>query len=200
MPRHVDHEQRRAQVVAVATDLVVVEGRDALTVRNVARASGCSTKVVSHYFADVTELHHATYAAAAGRASARVQAVLDADSGDVAGLLGALLPVDAERARDWTIWLSFWSEALPSERLRADQAERSRSIDERLARALGVLVERGELAPDVDVDVAGCRLGAILHGVAIQATFDPERWPPGRQRDVVDSELALLGIRSPAAR
>ena len=53
--RYVDHEQRRIVVVDAATALVIRDGRSALTVRSVAEEIGCSTKVVSHYFADTAE-------------------------------------------------------------------------------------------------------------------------------------------------
>ena len=198
MPRHVNHDQRRNEVIVVATDLVVERGRAALTVRNVAQAAGCSTKVVSHYFADMADLLHATYAAAASRAGARLGAVLDEDPGDVQGFLETLLPVDEERARDWTIWLSFWSEALPSDRLGADQAERSRATIELLALVLARLAERGDVTSEHDPHLAACRLYSMIQGLSSQATFDPQRWPPERQRAVVMSELELLGITSSA--
>ena len=184
----------------MATELVVRRGRAALTVRNVAHAAGCSTKVVSHYFADIADLLYATYAAAAGRAAVRLEAVLEQDSGDVRGFIEALLPIDEERARDWTIWLSFWSEALPSDRLRADQAERARTTNERLVDVLGRLVQHGALAPDHDLRDAACRLGAMIQGLACQAAFDPPLWPAERLRAIVDSELALLGIARPTNR
>jgi AcrR family transcriptional regulator len=40
VPKIVDHEQRRNEVTKVAAQLVIREGRSALTVRNVAAAAG----------------------------------------------------------------------------------------------------------------------------------------------------------------
>ena len=181
-------------MVVVATAVVVEHGRSALTVRNVARAAGYSTKVVSHYFADMADLLYETYAMAAMRASGRIQAVLQADPADVRGFVEALLPLDAERARDWSVWFAFWSEALPSDRLRAEQAERARVTNELLAVVLGRLAQRGDLSGEHDLQSAACRLGAMIQGLACQATFDPQSWPADRMRAVLDSELALLGI------
>ena len=67
MPRVVNHEVRRREVASIAAQVVVKEGRAGLTVRNVAQAAGCSTTVVSHYFADMAELFYETYAFAASR-------------------------------------------------------------------------------------------------------------------------------------
>ena len=194
MPRYVDHEKRRLEVTEVAAALLASEGRAALTVRNVAAAAGCSTKVVSHYFADMATLLHATYASAADRARLRIDAVTLADPCDVQGLIEALLPLDRERRRDWTIWFSFWTEALTSEQLGADQRSRARATTRRIAAMLTHLTRAGRLPPTCDVTSAARRLGALIPGIAAQALFDSARWPPERQRAIVADELALLGL------
>jgi AcrR family transcriptional regulator len=194
VPRQVDHEQRRREVTAAATELVVTQGRAALTVRNVAEAVGCSTKVVSHYFDDMADLLHATYTTAASRARARVEAVVAADPTDVQGVIEALLPLDAARRRDWTIWFAFWTEALTSAALGADQRARARGTTARLATMLRALLADERLGADVDIAVAARRLGALVPGVAGQAMFDPTTWTAARQRDVVADELARLGV------
>ena len=56
MPRVVDHEARRAEVAAVAADLIARRGLDGVSVRDVAAAGGYSTTVVTHYFASKREL------------------------------------------------------------------------------------------------------------------------------------------------
>lgn len=196
MPRYVDHDQRRREVTAAARSLVVERGRAALTVRNVADAVGCSTKVVSHYFTDMAELLHATYTAAAVRAGARLDAVAAADPGDVAGLLEALLPLDAERRADWAIWFAFWTEALTDERLRAVQRHRARTTTGRIADALRAAASSGRLPVASDVDADAHRLSALVQGIAAQATFDPRRWTPARQRATIGAELALIGHRA----
>lgn len=195
MPRRVDHEQRRREVTAVAAHLVATRGRAALTVRNVAAASAWSTKVVSHYFEDMGELLHATYTTAAGHARARLDAVLAADPTDLQGFLEALLPLDAARRQDWSIWFAFWTEALTSERLGADQRERARVTTRRIADILDPLVAAGRLSAGCDVPSTADRLGALVPGIAGQAMFDPSRWTPARQRAAVAGELAAIGLR-----
>ena len=95
-----------------------------MTVRNVADAVGCSTSVVSHYFTDMADLLHATYTAAAHRARARTEAVLDHD------LLDHDL-LEPERQGDWAIWFAFRTEALTDERLRAAQRRHARTTTAR---------------------------------------------------------------------
>jgi AcrR family transcriptional regulator len=195
MPRIVDHHQRRADVVEAATNVLVTRGRAALTVRSVAGEVGCSTTVVSHYFADMNELLFATYSAAATRARARLERVAAADPADLRGTIEAVLPLDTVRRRDWAVWFSFWSEALTTPRFAADQRERARGTVERVAGILQLLRADGSVGADVDIDVAAARLGALIAGIAGQAMFDPAHWTARRQRAVLAAELDLLGVR-----
>jgi AcrR family transcriptional regulator len=62
MPRLVDHEEKRSELVDAALRLVVTGGLEAATVRNIAREAGCSIRPVQYYFADKAALlaaaHH----------------------------------------------------------------------------------------------------------------------------------------------
>ena len=194
MPKIVDAEARRREVTEIAARLVVTGGRSALTVRNVAHAAGCSSTVVSHYFDDMAELFHETYSFAAARAARRVAAVQARDPGDIAGLVEAVLPLDRERTDDWRIWFAFWSEALTSPVFAREQRGRARSTQERFERSLRLLVDRGHLDAAVDVGAAAHRLAALVPGIAAEAIFDPRRWTPARQRQVLHGELALIGL------
>lgn len=194
MPRFVDHDARRREVTEIARHLVVQRGRAALTVRNVAAAAGCSSTVVSHYFTDMDELFHATYDAAAQRSAQRTKAVEARDATDIRGLVEAVLPLDAERSDDWRVWFAFWSEALTSPAWAAEQRARALATLQRFERCLGALTAQGRLHQGLDVATAAARLAALVPGLAAEAIFDPTRWTPDRQRMVLDSELALIGL------
>ncbi len=195
MARIVDREQRRAAVVEAARELLVTRGRGALTVRNVAEAVGFSTTVVSHYFADMAELLHATYTAAARRSRRRVDAAESRSPGDLLAVIEAVLPLDAERREDWSVWLAFWSEALADDGFAQAQRDRVRATTDRYrARLEAHSVQGGRLA--CSPDEAARRLTAIVQGVATQAMFDPEEWPADRQLEAVRGELILLGVVS----
>ena len=194
MPKIVDHEQRRNEVTKVAAQLVIREGRSALTVRNVAAAAGYSTTVVSHYFDNMEDLFFETYNSAAIRTRTRVNAVLEADPGDIAGLIEATLPLDRERADDWKLWFSFWSEALHSPRFAEEQRKRAQAQTARVKKCLTARVKQGGLTKKIDVNAAADRLSALVPGIAAEVIFDPTAWSPARQRKVLRTELDLLGL------
>lgn len=56
MPRHVDHEARKAAIAKAGYGLILKEGIRGLTVRGVARAMGMSTSAVTHYVPTRPEL------------------------------------------------------------------------------------------------------------------------------------------------
>lgn len=61
MPIMGDKDERHAQLVAVAFDLVADKGIEALTFREMAPANGGSTSIVSHYFRNKNELLFKVY-------------------------------------------------------------------------------------------------------------------------------------------
>lgn len=194
MPKIVDHDVRRREVTAVAAQLVATTGRTALTVRNVAAASGCSTTVVSHYFDDISHLLYEIYDLAAARARTRIEAVLVDDDTDVRGLIEAVLPLDEVRRNDWRIWFAFWSEALAIPAFAERQKLRARTMSDRIGQCLERRVGNGTLPPTTDIASVADRLGALIPGIASEAIFDPERWTPDHQRRVLGLELASLGL------
>jgi len=76
------------------------------------------------------------------------------------------------------LWLAFWGRAIGSPELaeiqRSRQSQLVTMFDEALAR-------RGEPADAEARRAESQRLIALLDGIAVQATFLPEHWPPDRQ-------------------
>lgn len=192
MPKIVDHEKRRREVTRAAAKIVIESGRSALTVRNVAAATGWSTTVVSHYFDDIADLFYETYSFATTRSRRRIEKVLAANPANLQGLIEAVLPLDQERRDDWKIWFAFWSEALTNPQYAREQSQRVATTRERIKTCLAAMRKDGDIRRNVDIEEAADRLSALIPGISSVATFDPKRWPAARQRAVLNSELALL--------
>lgn len=195
MPRFADHDQRRAEVIAAATAVVRDEGRSALTVRRVAQSVGCSTKVVTHYFASMSDLLHATWLTSLQRATKRFVQVLKADPSDLRGFMAAGLPLDDDRRLDWTIWIAFWTEAHTSEQFGQDLRARSTDTYDRLVEILTKISARGDLPDGLDISATARRLNALLTGISCQAMFNPQVWTSEQQLVALDGELASIGLR-----
>jgi AcrR family transcriptional regulator len=191
MPAPVDHEARRQQVARVAADLVAAGGVDALTVRGLAEALGFSTAVVSHYFKDKQDLLLVTYRAAADRTAARFEVAAGAPTERLRSCLEALLPLDRERLDDWKVFYAFWGGAMSSEVMAEEQRSHVHSARRRIE---GVLAHEPAAAGMTQAarHRTARRLLVQVHGVAMQAVFDPVDWSPGRQRRFIQDELRTL--------
>jgi hypothetical protein len=101
------------------------------------------------------------------------------------------LPVDEPTRLHWIVTMAFCTQAAGDPELAVTQRDAYRAFRSEVAR----LVERDGRADGDDAVREAERLIALLDGVAVQALFDPESWPPGRQLAMLDQALAP-GCRS----
>lgn len=191
MPKYVDHDQRRREVAEVASELIAGTGVDKVTIRDVARAAGYSTTIVTHYFADKRQLLLHVYKTAAERSIERIDSVRSRDSADLQGCLNAILPLDRRRRRDWQIWLAFWGVASADREFAREQRvrlEKARRVFDEVLEAMG-----GQDAAERRREAS--RIATIISGVAVHAVLEPKDWPAARQQAFIAAELCL---RQPA--
>lgn len=190
MPLIVDHETRRREVAAVAAALIVRSGLEKVSVREIARAAGYSTAVVSHYFHNKRELLLCVYQLMLGRAEDRVMAALEAGR-PVRACLEELLPLDEGRRDEWKVWFAFWGIAMSDPHFMDEQKKRGRNAQKLIAH---ILDQASDIPADADGgrDFHSQRLLVTVAGLATQATYDPAGWPPSRQRAVLAAELQSL--------
>jgi len=192
MPVFVDRDERRRLVVACASRLIAEAGLDAVTVRDVASAAGCSTAIVSHYFHNKKELLFLTYEASIERATERADAAVAGDGVDLRAYLDAIMPLDEERLIEWKIWVAFWAKAVSDPDIAASQRDCVRRTRGNIVGVLSRLQARGALAPGLDIAEEARRLLVLIMGMAVQVMFDAEEWPQSRQHALVDGELVKL--------
>jgi AcrR family transcriptional regulator len=178
VPRIVDHAARRDEVAAVAADLIAERGLDGVSVRDVAAAGGYSTTVVTHYFAGKRDLLLHAYRSAGVATERRLKLVTGDDR--LLAICEAILPLDEPRRRTWQTWFAFWGAAVADEELAGLQRRRLLWFRELLARELG-----GD-------EEAARELLVLVRGIATEAVFDPEDWPPARQTELVHRTIERI--------
>ena len=192
MPRVVDHEARRAELVELTAQEIARNGLDHLTLRDVARSGGWSTGMVSHYFRDKRALLQATFRSRAEHAGRLVLDLVEGGRPPLDAFVEAVLPLDEERLLNWQVWLAFWGSAIGDPELSAAQQARHDSFHADLVSALVAEREAGRLRRDLDLDHEAMRMIMVLDGIALQVVFSPGRWPPEAQRAMVAEHLAGL--------
>lgn len=192
MPKVVDAEQRRAELVDLTARQIARLGLERVTLREVARAGGWSTGIVSHYFSDKRDLLLATFRSRAEHAGNLARDLVDQGYAPLDAFVDAVLPLDDERLLNWQVWLAFWGSAIGDEELSAAQQSRHDSFQQDLMAALATERTQGRLRPDVDLEHEALRLIMVLDGIALQAVFSPDHWPEAAQRRMVTEHLATL--------
>ncbi|MFI6905805.1 TetR/AcrR family transcriptional regulator [Nonomuraea sp. NPDC050394] len=177
MPKIVDHDERRRDVLTAASRVIVRDGIDAATTRAIAKEAGLSNGVLSHYFADKDEI----LLSALRESHRRIRERLTAKVGELGGLAALRevlldnLPLDAERTEETRLEVSFWSRSLASEEL----AEVQRAEAGELRAAVhGLLVEAraaGEVRAEADLDDATEHLLALVDGLSLHLLLYPGR-------------------------
>ena len=202
MPLIVDHEFRRREVASVAARLIADSGLEAVTIRDVAQAAGCSTAIVSHYFHNKRELLLFTYRYSIEAARALTDASFGPGGDSLKTYISALMPFDDVRRTHWKIWFAFWAKAVADAKFAEIQKECVRRTRGEIERILDRLHANGEIVAGVDRALQARRLLVLIMGLAVQVVFDEEDWTHERQLTFVDAELRtfLRPIASAAAQ
>ncbi|MGH3321308.1 MAG: TetR/AcrR family transcriptional regulator [Streptosporangiaceae bacterium] len=194
MPKHVDHAQRRRELMDAAAAVIAAEGIDAATVRRIAAASGCTTGMVTHYFTSKHELIIGAIRQVHRRAGDRMIARRRCMSGVDAlrAVLLEALPLDAAREAEWRVWLAFWGVAWTSQLLIEEHNARyalwRRFIRELLAEA----ARHGHIKRGLDLDAAAAHLIALADGIGLQIIYEPTRLTRQRAVSMIEAQLSQL--------
>lgn len=172
MPKAVDIDERRGAFVAAAWDVIASEGLSAATLRKVANEAGCTTGSLTHYFPDrasllIEALRRAHYAAGARMVRAAGEAKSPAER--LRAILLEALPLDAERLREWRMWVAFWAETANDATLKAENARRYAEWREVMEDAIAPFASGDELA------ALTTHIVALVDGLGIQVALADQR-------------------------
>ena len=107
-------ERRRREVCLAARTVIVRQGLEATTLRDIAREGGFTTGVVSHYFPDKTAVIVGTFTFAAEEWNILVQrTVTAAPTAEhcLVNLVRVSIPTDPVFRSEWRLWSEMWTYA-----------------------------------------------------------------------------------------
>jgi AcrR family transcriptional regulator len=186
MPRAVDVDERRAELSLAAARVIARDGICAATMREVAAEAGWTTGTLTHYFPDKRALLRFTLESSLeqrrGRRPERDQ--LPPDQALRAALVDAL-PIEEDARLHWVVTLAFCAQAAGDPELGTIQRDAYRQFRQDVSERV---VAAGRTTGRAAVREAE-RLIAVLDGIALQALFDPESWPPRAQVAAIEAAL-----------
>lgn len=194
MPKIIDHDQRRRDIVEVAKSIILKGGFEAATMRSIAAEAGFANGALKHYFPGKESIVAATFETILQQMSEGVQAAgTEPTTADAAlrGFLEATIPRDQAQIAAGRVLLALWEYAMANESL----ADLYRS---HLAAWRASLIERMEAARDEgtirDQDF-GARANEYI-SVAVGATVINLMYPDGERiadyETYIDQFLARL--------
>ncbi|WP_459792825.1 TetR/AcrR family transcriptional regulator [Arthrobacter sp. AD-310] len=201
MPKIVDADTRRQDVVEAVLRIIAVDGLERASLREVADEAGLAVGSVRHYFAGSEELLTYSFATVLDRILRRLGGVLPAVAAAVPGsreqraavmaVLGGLLPLDEIRAVEACAWMAFKNAARTRPFL-AGEADRShREVAAIAGQVVAALMPADE--PQDALVVEAERLLATLDGLCMHALLQPGWMTAEMCSDVLERHLDGLG-------
>ncbi|WP_223586815.1 TetR/AcrR family transcriptional regulator [Microbacterium sp. OVT16B] len=120
MPKIIDHDQRRRDIVEVAKSIILKGGFEAATMRSIAAEAGFANGALKHYFPGKESIVAATFETileqmAEGVAADTAESASAEDA--LRGWLEATIPRDAEQIAAGRVLLALWEYAMSNESL-----------------------------------------------------------------------------------
>jgi AcrR family transcriptional regulator len=194
MPKIVDWEARRDEILSATWRVIARDGIAGATIRAIARETSCSRDILAHYFDGKADILGSALVMSHRR-------VVDRMNARAAGLTGLealrvvmleALPLDEERDLEAQIEISFWGRALGNPGLRKLQHAEFDRFAERLRGYLAEAEKQGELRDGVDLTVAAHQLLVLIDGLSAERVLYPDRVSAVRQRQMLDQLLGSL--------
>ena len=191
MPKIVDWDERRDEILSATWRVIAREGIAKATIRSIAREAHCSAGILAHYFDDKADILGSALMLSHRRVAARMEARAAGRTGLDALRVVMLeaLPLDEERDLEAQIEISFWGRALGNLELRAVQNAEFDRFARRLRAHLAEARELGELRDGVDIDLAAHQLLVLIDGLSAQRVLYADRVTAARQRQMLGALL-----------
>jgi TetR/AcrR family transcriptional regulator, transcriptional repressor of bet genes len=197
MPKIVDHERRRDEIALIACRVVAQHGFEQATIVRIARAAGCTTGMIAHYFDTKQDIIVAALRLILRRIEERLTQVDGA--ANLLTLLSEALPTDETRYMECAVWMAFWGQVPADRRLKRVNAwlhrEYLRLFERCLAR--GWSEWRGWSATTRDQLLRS--VITFINGLTASTVASRADWPAARQIEQLRLQLQLLHAWASAA-
>lgn len=194
MPKIVDHDQRRVELVNATWRIIARHGMEGATMREIATEAGFANGALKPYFPTKDDLLTFAFAHVFNQTNRR----MEAKTADLAGLEALrafcheILPLDEERISEARIVIPFWQKALTDPAKTRLHEESMAQWQGSLRKYLSQARKTGEIsAATQDDQVAGFLMTFVL-GAQITAALTPATHSPEQLIAQLDAYLALL--------
>ncbi|MDI9893292.1 TetR/AcrR family transcriptional regulator [Rhodococcus sp. IEGM 1381] len=193
MPKKVDHDERRREIVGAVWRVLADRGLSALSMRAIADEAGYANGVLAYYFANKNEVLQVAYEHVYHATNERV----DAAAGDARGvdalriLCREILPLTEESLLEARIATSLWQRAMYDPVIGRINIDAWADWRIRITDCLQQALDDGHIR-ETDVVVAADRVLSMLMGVQVMAVLDPEAMTSSHQMGMLEDSIGDL--------
>ena len=169
MPKIIDHDQRRREIIDVTWKLIVEGGIEAATMREIASRAGFANGALKHYFSGKDSIIEGAYQSSLNRLGDKLTEMIEGKRGIEALelMMRLTLPHDQEDATAARVLLSFWERCAFSTEIDHDYGEHLTSWKEDILRLIAEGREDGDIltaTPDEQLvnDIVMMNIGATV--------------------------------------
>jgi AcrR family transcriptional regulator len=188
MPKIVDVDATRRRIIEATWIVITTEGIQSVSMRRVARAAGCTSGLITHYFADKDELVTSAYEMVlnemienAARQVARQHSVRE----KLWAAVEAIEPTTSRLQKLTIVLMNFWAQAA----FNRGFAARCRQDYKRWRALISAIVqagiEAGELRAETDVRSLTDTITLISDGLSVGMTLTPSRYSVQHRRTIL---------------
>ncbi|WP_223694991.1 TetR/AcrR family transcriptional regulator [Leifsonia poae] len=194
MPKVIDHDQRRSDIIDVTWGLIVKGGLEAATMREIATEAGFANGALKHYFPGKDEIIQGTYERALGMMGEHVAAAV----GDKKGLealravILATAPLEPDAVTAGRVLLTFWERAVSNEELHSAYLAHLDSWREGLATYIADGRAAGDIVTATPDEQLVDEIVLMNVGSTIMSLIAPQRSTPTLLRAQLEDFLTRL--------
>ena len=190
MPKIVDHEKRRDEIALTACRVVAQHGFEQATIVRIARAAGCTTGMIAHYFDTKQEIIVAALRLILRRIEERLTQAQG--TADLLALLSEALPIDETRYMECAVWIAFWGQVPADKRLKRINAWLHREYLRLFERCLARGWSEWNSWPRATREQLLRSVITFINGVTASTVASRADWPAARQVGQLRLQLTLL--------
>jgi AcrR family transcriptional regulator len=183
-------------VCEAACRVIVRNGLETTTMRDISREGGFTTGVLTHYFPDKQAVIVGSFLAASEDWFAELRrrlAVAGTPDEQLVALVHLALPSDPERRAEYRLWSEMWTYAGRDAEFAAQLIETDALWEQEIRDVLERTLRAGAIR-DIDVIVEARLLARLIDGLGLRAWLSG-RWLEARGELV--AHLANLGVAEP---
>ena len=194
MAKKLNQQIARNHIAEIVAEMLITNGIEKTTLREVARRSGYSRSLIEQHFGSKSELIAEAFRWIGERALARGRASSQGLSGLAAlrKLNQVNLPVSEETVKEWEIRLQIWGFAIASKDYQREQFRRTRGVEKIVIGYLKEAQSLGELSMKLNLPISATRFVHGVYGLGCNAILCKSFFTQERQYQALDYIIAEI--------